>query len=208
MRYGSCFLGSCALAWALWLAGCETEVIRPDDGEGGSSVEGGAPGNGPGAGPGAGPGSGGSSSEAAIKADTCNNICSTFGMCSPTENCVGDCIAEDVPNCITEWAAYLNCLADGFNGNCEQLAACDAEKNVWFACQDAMGCESWGCGQDATSCTCTGECKNTSLEQVCQFTDGGMNIPCDCYADGAFLGSCTVNGDACNIPDGCCFDLL
>ena len=205
MRFRSCFTGGCALAWACWLGGCETEVIRPDDGVGGSSLEGGAPGNGPGAGPGA----GGGSSAPAIKEQACNNTCSTFGACAPTEDCLGECMASDVPYCLEEWAAYLNCLADSFNGNCEQQQpTCDAEKNVWFACQDANGCEYWGCGQDATSCTCTGECKNTELEQVCQFTDGGMNIPCDCYADGEFLGSCTVNGNACDIPEGCCFDLL
>jgi hypothetical protein len=101
----------------------------------------------------------------------------------------------------------MECMADNFNGNCGQ-PVCEAESDAYLACFDAETCEGYSCSQDATSCTCTGECKKQSLEQVCLFSDGGMNIPCDCYADGTFIGSCTMNGDACAVPTGCCMALL
>lgn len=118
-------------------------------------------------------------------------------------------MSEEVELCSDEYWAYLQCFADEFNGNClPSELPCDAEKNVWFACQDAESCQSWSCDEDGTACDCNGLCKNQDLEQVCQFTDGGIDIPCDCYVDGAFIGSCTTDGNACDIQSGCCFDLL
>ncbi len=208
MHSRSCILIACSLAVPCWLLGCGTQVIRSDDGEGGNLAEGGAPANPTNGGGTAGPGTGGCPSAASAKEHACNNLCATWGTCNSAAGCVEDCVAEEVPICLDEWVAYVECLAGAFNGNCQQDVACDPEFGAYGACIETSSCTGYSCNDDDLSCSCNGTCKGTSLEQVCTFNDGGMNLGCDCFENGTFLGSCTMNGNACNIAAGCCLELL
>jgi hypothetical protein len=206
---------------AALLAGCGANVVFGEDGEagGGSDPGSGAgdPGNGAGTpgnggsdpGTGAGdPGSGGASTNQLQKA--CSAACSRVAGCLgiPGE-CEQGCVSVN-PSCRIWQLEFLDCAATIDAETCDMPPQCLESLGSWMACE-AWCIDEWGCGVASDgSCSCGAPtCGPTSFyEYTCYPAMPGSK--CDCYADGALIGSCVDDASSCSDfpPQNCCTSLF
>ncbi len=108
---------------------------------GGKVVFDGEPSDGAGGGPGGTSGTSLTGIPAGIDVESdCNVVCARYDelACDTTPDCVGDCVArfQEVPNCTTELAVYVHCVADNTQGlSCSAFPyACDSAYSDYATC--------------------------------------------------------------------------
>lgn len=194
------FCAACGVAAIL--SGCGGLVVFDDGSNTGGA---GANGPGPGSGPGAGP------------ETTCQSFCAATAGC-PTEggDCQSACAALYVDGCIPETDAFLNCIVKSIGLNCELPPdACALEAIAWSECttpQPSSSCQTESCSAGGVDCSCSGTCTSGNQISKAQVScKGGFDSPpqCECFLDGAFLGSCTDFSEGqCTLEGSCCVDVF
>lgn len=212
------------LLLATLLVGCGANVVFGEDGDvgGGGTDPGsgaGSPGNGAGTpgnggsdpGNGAGdPGSGGASTNQLEKA--CNAACTQVAGCLGfPEECEPGCRAVN-PSCRIWQLEFLDCAATRVQpDSCDMPGECLQSLGNWMACEAWCLDNGSECGISSDgSCSCfTSTCGPT---QVYEFScsPGDQGSKCECFADGAFVGTCFDDASTCDEdpPRNCCASLF
>jgi hypothetical protein len=110
----------------------------------------------------------------------------------------------DAPECNDHIAAYVHCLADGFD-DCSVLPdRCRDERTAWEMCDGEEGCSAPTCGEPiGDSCNCSAVCSGQSLIEQCEPSAAG-GYDCVCIRDGQPAVTCPGLEAACAFFIGCC----
>ena len=117
--------------------------------------------------------------------------------------------------CLDEFAALWECRKEFYETDGQCHLYCNALVDPVFACLEQYGCwramDASPCDFEADAgpngedvCNCRETCEQVALEMKC--LRGTNQTDCDCYADGSYVGSCTLNKALCTYraENTCC----
>jgi hypothetical protein len=146
---------------------------------------------------------------AAPLAQRCADTCTRLTECN-LPLCADGCDASP-PTCQAEFLEVLDCIDENVNPlSCFFSSTCQASVEAYFACRntcftefDWSSAELHNCNGSQTSCG-----GGTTYALHCTWPSD-FSLQCDCFVDGASVGSCWDYGSCDSLADGgCCAALV